>query len=176
MKKSNILLIVIAEIALISLFLPHKKEMVINKVEQEVTAAQKTLRVDMFNYGIKTNKLLIKNLSDKSASLNEPAWLLSEKGQGCTIQSQAQKMDFVAELSGDGYFVLKAMGIDKRDKTDSKRRIPVCIKITKLLINDNSMINAEKVVWADSPFIYKYAGKNGEILNVHIEWQPFVGE
>ena len=63
-----------------------------------------------------------------------------------------------------------------RDKQDSSRRIPVCVKYLSLTVNGKTVLTNEKVVWHDSPYIWKGQVKNSETLKVHVEWIPFTGE
>ena len=172
-------LFLIAEIILIALFLPHNREMV---DFPKYSDKQKTVRLDMYNYGSKTNTIKISGLSDKNAKVSTPEWMLSDKGHGTMITSMSQNerlegtLDFTAEPNGDGTFVLQVRGMDVRDKSDSTRRLPVCIKINKLTVNGQDLLKAPKVVWHDSAFKYQCDAKNGDKLRIHIEWEPFNGE
>lgn len=177
-EYKGIFFFLIVEIVLVTLFLPKFKKAETVKENDIVvyTPIQKTCRFDIYNYGKESNKITIKNLSDSKAILKEPTWMHSDKGQGVMLQSVGQSLDFTLDIIGNGNLLFKIRGIEFKDKSDNKRRIPVCIALTVLNINGINILEGDKIIWHDSPFEYKYNGKDGEQLKIHAEWKPFVAE
>ena len=66
-------------------------------------------------------------------------------------------------------------GVDFRDRTG--KRVPVYIDYTKCVINDEIIFNDRLSITHDKPYKYNKEGvKDGEIVKIHIEWEPFTSE
>lgn len=130
-----------------------------------------TGRIDIINKGNKNNILEIINISDEFASVKFPKWFKSNDGSGCVIQSLNQSIDIEFKCIGDGNLFIKLMGVDARNKYD--KRLPIYITFTKFFINNKLIFDSNELVWHNKPYQEIIPVKDGEIIILHIEWEPF---
>ena len=70
---------------------------------------------------------------------------------------------------GELSFSLKAMDI--RDK--NRKRFPVYIDYTYFKVNDEVILDENKLTWHDQPFVYKKKVVNNEEITIEVKWKPF---
>ena len=71
-----------------------------------------------------------------------------------------------------GEFNIFFRGIDFHDKKGV--RVPIFIDFTKFVLNGASIFDSRVTVSHDSPYRFiKENVEDGEIIDIHIEWEPF---
>lgn len=129
----------------------------------------RTARVDFKNLGIPTNAIEIIENSDKNAKIYNLDFFKDEKGIGTQLESEKGHIHLKIKCINNGILDIRLRGIEFRGK-DS--RLPIYIKYTNFKINNEKIIPEPTTVWHDKPFYYKKDVKNGEIVNIYIEWEP----
>ena len=71
----------------------------------------------------------------------------------------------------DGKFNLYLRGLDYRDNNNN--RILIYINYTKLVVNGLSIFDKELTISHDRSYNFAKDVKNNEIIDIHIEWEPF---
>ena len=129
-----------------------------------------TARIDLKNYGGKSNQVAFLSPKPKG-TFDFPKWYKNEKGTGCVFHSNEQSVDFSVKCIKDGILELILRGKDWRDKKNF--RVPMKIDFTNLTINGEIVLNDKKTVWHDMPLKWNKKVSDGEILKIHVEWQPY---
>jgi hypothetical protein len=128
-----------------------------------------TARIDIKNFGDEENEVRIISCSDPSAWIDYPAWFTNAQGKGIVIQSSEGKMELQIACIGNGELRISLRGMDYRD--ENQKRVPVWIDYTKLCVNEESIFKNSHVVWHDKPFVYKKLVKNGQAMDICLEWK-----
>lgn len=109
-------------------------------------------------------------ISDNEADISAPDWFQKD-GKGYVVISK--KGDITIDLgmrtSSDLFIYLR--GIDIRQ---NNIRIPYWIDYTKFSINGEEKIIKRTPAWYDTPLFYSYQAKAGEIVSLHVEWEPHI--
>ena len=106
---------------------------------------------------------------DDYVEMSKPHWL-SDFYSGFIITNKNNSIDFKIKCIGDGDLDIKLRGVDRKL---NKQRVPIYINFTKFLVNDESVMDEEQIVFHNNPVIHSKKVKNGEIVKVHVEWLPF---
>lgn len=130
-----------------------------------------TARIDVKNKGDENNSLLIHFISDNKAFIDYPKWFCDKNGEGLIIQSKQGFLKLAIECLGDGELNVYFRGKDVKDKNG--KRFPMYIDYQDITINGNCILNTNKLVCLEKPFIFKKSVKNHEIVNVSLKWLPF---
>ena len=143
------------------------KTLFYNKLLKYVTA-----RIDIKNFGTEENNLTIMECSDLSSEIFAAPWLNDDEGVGWVINSRKGNIDLKIKCINDGQLQILLRGIDFRDRNHV--RVPVFIDYTNLTINGNCIFDSRISVHHDNSYKYlKKDVKDGEIFDIHIEWEPF---
>ena len=138
-----------------------------NKLLKYVTA-----RIDFKNFGTEENNLEILECSDLSSEIFAAPWLNDDEGVGWVINSRKGSIDLKIKCINDGQLQILLRGIDFRDRNHD--RVPVFIDYTNLTINGICIFDSRISVHHDNSYKYlKKDVKDGEIFDIHIEWEPF---
>lgn len=86
------------------------------------------------------------------------------------IESNAGNIDIKFKCRHDGNLKITLRGKDVRN-ADNKR-VPVYINYTDFTVDDENIVQDGKIVWHDEPFAYTKKVKNGQIVKLHLEWNP----
>lgn len=129
-------------------------------------------RIDIKNYGNENNNLEILNISDENATIDYPLWYKGKEGKGVIIHSIKGVIDIKIKCINDGYLSMFLRGFDFIDKR--KKRTPIFIDFIKLIINGKCIFDSRVTVCHDLPYNFIIDKvEDGEILDIHIEWEPF---
>lgn len=128
-------------------------------------------RIDIKNYGKSENNIKVLNQSDLRCKITQPDWFEDNHGKGSTIESTDGNLDLSIECMGEGNLLIEFRSMDYRDNND--KRIPVLIKYTNIQVNNNVVVQDERVSWHDDPIRFEQKVKDGEIINIHAEWTKF---
>ena len=138
-----------------------------NKLLKYITA-----RIDIKNSGLKNNDVIILENSDISSKVEIPVWYSDDEGIGHVVNSQKGVIDLKVKCIGKGDFEIYLRGLDFRDNVD--QRFPIYIDYTKFYINGECIFDSRVSVCHDHYYNYvKYDVEDGEIIDMHIEWEPF---
>lgn len=130
-----------------------------------------TLRIDMKNKSTENNTVKIVNNNDVDSTITFPDWYSDYLGKGLVLKTNKGKIKINAQCVGDGVIEIRFRGNDVRDKNGN--RFPIFIDLTKVVINDEVILNENKLVWHDEPHIFRKKVANGEIITLEVEWMPF---
>lgn len=127
-----------------------------------------TARIDIKNIGVETNDIEIIENSDMDSTINKPKWFKNETGIGTEIQSKQGNLYLKIRCINDGKLNIKIRGMDFRDKIG--KRLPIFIKYTKFIINNENIIDDPITVHHDNSFSWDVEVNNSEILEIFFEW------
>lgn len=130
-----------------------------------------TSRIDIKNIGGENNSINIEKISDKNAKIDYPDWFTDELGQGMTIHSTSGSLDLQVKCNNSGTLIMKFRSPDIRD--NNQKRVPIYIKYTNIYINENNLNDSEKIVWHDTPLIFKKQVEDSEIVKIAVKWKSF---
>ena len=94
----------------------------------------------------------------------------NNEGKGVLIHSDANKLKFKVKCTCDGKLNLILKGLFFNDA--SSKRIPIYVDITKLVINEEILIDSSNLVYHDRALTYVKNVEDGEIVDVEVEWEP----
>ena len=134
-----------------------------NKIKKYYTS-----RIDIKNNGL--NNFVEVNKKDSFASFVYPSWFKNDEGQGLMIHSSAGKINFTIKCVNDGKLVILLRGKEVKDEYD--KRLPVYVQYTSFKINNMNITQKKFVASHDKPFKFEKKVKNGEELNIEVEWEP----
>ena len=130
-----------------------------------------TGRIDIKNIGSSENSLSILENSDEDCVVNTPEWFKTDEGIGWTFQSKKGELDLKIKMVKEGKLRIWMRNIDFRDRIN--RRLRIYIDFTKLSVNGVEVFNTPMTVWHDTPYIFtKMKVEDGEIIDLHFEWEP----
>lgn len=127
-----------------------------------------TACIDLKNWGGPGNGLEIIEISDEGASIDAPAWICDDKGEGKVVKSVAGKLELLVHCKGKGELRISLRGQDVKD--GSGKRVPFWIDYTTFEVNGASIISGTVSAWHDRPFVYKREVKNGELVALSFSW------
>ena len=127
-----------------------------------------TGRIDIKNFGEKDNKVEVIENSDMDASVRQPGWFSNEKGIGTQIESKKGSIRLKVKCVNEGKLNVTLRGIDFRDDYDN--RIPVYVKYTNLMIDDNKVIDKPAFVWHNEPLSHEIDVEDGQTVDILVEW------
>ena len=125
-------------------------------------------RVDLKNWGGPGNSLEILETSDESISIDAPAWICDDRGEGKVVKSTAGKLELLVCCKGKGELRISLRGQDVKD--GSGKRVPFWIDYTTFEVNGESVISGTVSAWHDQPFVYEREVKNGELVALSFSW------
>ena len=138
-----------------------------NKLFKYITA-----RIDIKNSRLKDNDIIILENSDIRSNVNTPVWYCDDEGIGHVVNSRKGFIDLKVKCIGKGDFKIYLRGLDFRDSND--QRVPIYIDYTKFYINGECIFDSRVSVCHNRAYNYvKYGVEDGEIIDIHIEWEPF---
>ena len=130
-----------------------------------------TARIDIKNHGKEDNNVLISKADIFNANVTHPQWFKTNDGQGLSIECYEGVLDFEIKCMNSGILNIRFRAIDSKDKKGN--RFPIHIDYTNLEINNEKIIENNVLTWHDEPFKYSKKVKDGEIIKIRAEWQPF---
>ncbi len=134
-------------------------------------------RIDIKNFGQEENDVELLGCSDNALHFEKPVWFKNLYGSGMVLHSIKGSLDFEIKCIQDGQLNIWLRGMDFRDKND--KRAPIFVDFTKLVINDEVIFDSRITVSLDHALSYHYIKekvKDGDIFNIHVEWEPFDSE
>ncbi len=127
-----------------------------------------TGRIDIKNFGAKDNEVEVLENSDGDARVTQPKWFTNNKGIGTQIQSKKGNIHLKIKCIKDGKLRVALRGVDFRDDYDN--RLPIYVKYTKLMIDDEDAIKQPEFVWHNEPFNHEINVKDGQTVDIVVEW------
>lgn len=141
-----------------------------NDIKKAQEQYKKLARFDIKNSGNPENAIEI----IKSSSLSNfkiPSWLTNTSGIGQTLEATEGNLDITLKCINDGNLEIKCRGRDWRDSRGV--RVPMKINFKKLTVNGKTVLDKKTTIWHDKPFNYEIPVKDGEIITLHAEWEPY---
>ena len=131
-----------------------------------------TARIDIKNFGKKDNNIEIIEKNDLNLDIIQPSWFDDSSGVGTQIHSDEGILDLKIKCINDGELRITLRSMDVRDRNG--KRFPIYIDYTKFYINGECIFDSRISVSHDMCYNYiKDDVKDGEIIDMHIEWEPF---
>ena len=137
----------------------------------ELIKKYRTLRMDIKNLGSNNNDIIILETSDKFLIEQTPKWFGKTNGVGHVITTKIPNLDMKIKIINDGKLELRLRGTNVKDKNG--KIFPVYIDCKSLKINEKNILNTNTLVCCDEYYKFEKEVKDGEIINIHIEWLPF---
>lgn len=128
-----------------------------------------TSRIHLKVFG-KSNDLVFLENSDANSFIDTPLWFQAD-GTGYIVYSRKGTLDLKIKFINDSKFRISLLGLDARDKKNS--RIPIYITYTKFSINGKTVFDQKLDTCHDKRYEYFRDVENNEILDIHLEWEPF---
>ena len=127
-----------------------------------------TARIDIKNNGSSENNIEIIENSDVNSMVINPNWFKNEEGIGTLIQSTEGNIHLKLKCIKDGKLKIALRGIDFKD--ENKNRIPIYIKYSSFIVNDESLLEKPTLNCHDKFYLFEKNVKDGEIVNIIIQW------
>ena len=127
-----------------------------------------TGRIDIKNFGAKDNAVEVIENSDMDSTVQQPRWFTNQKGIGTQIQSKKGNIRLKVKCINDGKLNVTLRGIDFRDDYDN--RLPIYVKYTKFMIDDENIIDNPAFVWHNEPVFHEINVKDGQNVDIFVEW------
>ena len=128
-----------------------------------------TSRIDIKNKG-HGNSVEIFDVSDNLAKITYPEWIKDETGNGCVILSSKGSMSFKVKCINDGEVSVKLKGKLLKDKNGME--FPVYIDMTEFKVNEESVLDGNKLVSRSQPYEYTKTVQDGDIIAIEVSWSP----
>lgn len=165
MSKKRWFLIVLCAVILSILSLPLCSDHLIMGIYSS-RYSNKTARIDVFNSAEKDASF--KMLSGTTHHF--PDWCKKDTGN-CVVITEPVKYNWrwktiKLQVVGNGNVRIKLMGPDKQVNTE---RYPVVVEYRNFRINGKDIMLDKRRVWHDSPYVYSFSAKNGDILTITFE-------
>ena len=131
-------------------------------------------RMDIKNYGNKENDLVILECSDPKCEIEAPNWFKTQEGTGWKIESKKGELDLKIKCINEGQLKIYIRGVGYKNKNHNQN-VVIDVNFTKFLVNGTTIFDAESCNnYPDKYFFYTLDKvKNDEIVDIHIEWEPF---
>ena len=125
-------------------------------------------RIDIKNYGDKTNTLQILENSDENSTQNFKKWFSNEKGSGVVVESEKGNIDLKLKMINDGKLKLKLRSIALKDEN-----IKSCVDYTSLIINGEEQLQTHTLGYHKKPYVFKKTVEDSQVIDIHIEWVTY---
>ena len=129
-----------------------------------------TVRIDLKNYGDKSNNILLLDENTSLFNISQPEWFADLKGTGSVITCDNKELDLSVKCVNDGKLKIDFRGIDFKDSNNN--RIPIYIDYSEIKVDGKSLINDSTVLWHDNKLEYSKDVKDGQIVNIKLKWEP----
>lgn len=130
---------------------------------------QITGRVDIKNLGSEKNDIKILNVTDTHTTVESPKWFCNN-GKGYVLHSRKGLLDICFQCIGEGNLTIYLRAKDVRDKENN--RLPIFVNYNSFKLNGQEMLLASKECSHDKPYKFEGKVKDGDSMQVHIEWEP----
>ena len=100
-----------------------------------------------------------------------PPWFQTDGGTGAVIQSKEEIFSLRFKCINDRLLEIAFRGPDIRDSLN--KRIPYCLDFKIIRINEEDIIKNKLTVWHEDPYFFKKHVKDGEIVELYVEWSHF---
>lgn len=127
----------------------------------------KTARLDILNSNSSENTVEFLSMSG-GVDCSFPRWFKKDKGNGAVIHADYKLFDLKFKCVGEGVLNLLFRGPDVRNELGV--RIPHYVTFNNVLLNNENIINNNVKVWHDEPYTFKKNVYDGEIIEIHVEW------
>lgn len=127
-----------------------------------------TARIDIKNEAGESNDIEILYI-DKIVSISTPQWFCYN-GKGYILHSQKGSLDISFKCIGDGNLTIYLRAKDIRD--ENSIRLPIFINYKSFRLNGQEMLSALKECSHDKPYKFECQVKDGDSMQVYIEWEP----
>ena len=128
-----------------------------------------TGRVDIKNLGSEKNDIKILNVTDTHTTVESPKWFCNN-GKGYVLHSRKGSLDICFQCIGDGNLAICLRAKDVRNKDNS--RLPIFVNYNSFKLNGQEMLPASKECSHDKPYKFECRVKDGDSIQVHVEWEP----
>ena len=129
-----------------------------------------TARVDIINKNKKSNSVEVINL-ENFINVSFPDWFKMDYGEGIVLETKMQSFDIKLKCINDGVLNIYLRGPDARNVQGE--RVPSYINYNNFIVNNEIIIKDEITCWHDNPYLFEKSVKDGEIIDLHFEWEYY---
>ena len=126
-------------------------------------------RIDIINKNDKDSTVKVFYASDK-VEVAYPGWFEYNYGKGAYLRAGDRSVDVIFKCVKDGVLDVALRGPDVRL---SGKRVPSYVNYTNLVVNGETILNETITVHHDDSYIYSKNVKDGELMELHIEWDYY---
>lgn len=134
-----------------------------------LTDKYSTARFDVKNSG-SGSSVEIFDVDDALSKVRYPKWM-AKNGKGSVILSKRGKINFKVKCINDGNLMIKLRGPHIKDANEDE--FPVYIDILNFKINNEDIFTGNRLVSLSQFHTFNKEVKDGEIVDVQVEWLPF---
>lgn len=150
-------------------FLKYDKKPNKGILTKEFLSKYATLRIDFNSIGSKNNTVEIIYSSDDECDIDYPLWFITQQGKGVVMETYKGEIDLKIKCINDGILKLNFRSIDFKYQN---KKIPIYIIITKIILNNDILLNEDKLVWHEDYISIKKEVMNNDEFFIHVEWKP----
>ena len=129
-------------------------------------------RIDIKNMGNEDNSLVFLDSHNPEYTIIQPEWFRNSKGIGSIINGGTGNIDLSFKCVNDGKLEMDFRGVDFRDSWGTK--LPLFVDYKKIVIDEEVILNSSRITWHDDSLRYNKDVKDGQIVNLHVEWAPLI--
>lgn len=127
-------------------------------------------RVDIKNFGNAENTVKFIEY-DQNANIAFPKWFSDKSGKGCKIEWTKNDLNFIFKCISKGTLKISLKGIDFRDFSNNKVRLPVYINFNRFVVNEDIIFEEDLVVWHNNSYTFEKLCENEEIIYIDLEFE-----
>lgn len=125
-------------------------------------------RIDIKNQGTENNKIIYLEY-EKNMKITFPKWFKNHTGVGSQLEFKKNENTIIFQCVHDGNLEIIFRALDFRNY--NKNRVPVYINLTESILNNEKIIDQNKLVWHDKPFVYKIKSYDGQIFKLKVNFK-----
>lgn len=155
---------------LISMYLEDYDDSFISKSTEFKLLKYNTIRMDVKSFG-ENNSVEIINNSDIYSNLSNPDWFKRKDGVGFILKSFKGVLDLEIKCVNSDKIKIAFRSPHVKDKDGNN--FPVYIDYNKIAVNDDIVLDSNKLVWHNEPIFFEKDIGNSHSIKIHVEWNPF---
>lgn len=109
------------------------------------------------------------NVTDTHTTVESPKWFCNN-GKGYVLHSRKGSLDICFQCIGDGNLTIYLRAKDVRNKENN--RLPIFVNYNSFKLNGQEMLPGSKECSHDKPYKFECRVKDGDSIQVHVEWEP----
>ena len=129
-----------------------------------------TLILDLKNSNRENNRLEIEEFPQDTKHKIVLDKFKNADGSGLSVTSYNGSLHFKVRCIEEGNLKFYFRGFELKDK--NSRRMPLSIDLTRIIVDDEIILDKNRVISYEKPFRYNKDVEDGEIIDIYVEWLP----